>query len=242
MTAMGIGGVLIPNSFLFGRPIDPLQALENGIDVAMKKQLADVALNAAKAKGASYADVRIGRYLNQFVATRENKVQGVANTESFGAGVRVLANGCWGFAASDNVTKENIAKVAERAVAVAKANAKIQGDAVQLAPQKGYGEVSWKAPIERNSFEVPVKEKVDLLLSANAVAMQNGASFVNSLIFAVNEQKYFASTDGSYIDQDIHRIWPTFTVTKTDKTTGKFDTRTALSAPMGMGYEYLTPL
>ncbi|RYZ23543.1 MAG: TldD/PmbA family protein, partial [Chitinophagaceae bacterium] len=160
----------------------------------------------------------------------------------FGAGVRVLANGCWGFAASDNVTKENIAKVAERAVAVAKANAKIQGEAVQLAPQKGFGEVSWKAPIERNAFEVPVKEKVDLLLSANAIAMQNGASFVNSLIFAVNEQKYFASTDGSYIDQDIHRIWPTFTVTKTDKATGKFDTRTAFSAPMGMGYEYLTPL
>ena len=153
-----------------------------------------------------------------------------------------MANGCWGFAASDNVTKENIAKTAERAVAVAKANAKIQGEAVRLAPQKGFGEVSWKAPIEKNSFEVPVKEKVELLLAANAIAMQNGASFVNSLIFAVNEQKYFASTDGSYIDQDIHRIWPTFTVTKIDKATGKFDTRSAFSAPMGMGYEYLNPL
>ncbi|RYZ29375.1 MAG: TldD/PmbA family protein, partial [Chitinophagaceae bacterium] len=54
MTAMGLGGVLLPKSFLFGRPIDPLQALETGIDVAIKKQLADVALNAAKAKGATY--------------------------------------------------------------------------------------------------------------------------------------------------------------------------------------------
>jgi TldD protein len=57
----------------------------------------------------------------------------------------------------------------------------------------------------------------------------------------VNEQKYFASTDGSYIDQDVHRIWPTFTVTKTDSKTGKFETRNALSSPMGMGYEYLVP-
>jgi TldD protein len=57
----------------------------------------------------------------------------------------------------------------------------------------------------------------------------------------VNEQKYFASTDGSYIDQDIHRIWPTFTVTKIDAASGKFETRSALSAPMGMGYEYLIP-
>jgi TldD protein len=242
LSAMSLGGLLLPKFALLGNPIDPLQALQDGMDVSTKKLLSDVALNTAKAKGASYADVRIGRYLNQFVATREDRVQGVANTESFGVGIRVLANGCWGFAASDNVTKDNIAKVAERAVAVAKANAKIQGEAVQLAPLKGFGEVSWKAPIEKNSFEVPVKDKVDLLLSANAVAMANGANFVNSLIFAVQEQKYFASTDGSYIDQDIHRIYPTFTVTKVDKATGKFDTRNSFSSPMGMGYEYLTPL
>jgi TldD protein len=242
MSAMGIGAIAVPKSLLLGRDIDPLQAMYDTMDVAMKKQLADVALNAARSKGATYADVRIGRYLNQFVATRENKVQGVANTESFGAGVRVLANGCWGFAASDNVTRENIAKVAERAVAVAKANAKIQGEAVQLAPQKGFGEVSWRAPIEKNAFEVPVKEKVDMLLAANAIATQNGANFVNSAIFAVNEQKYFASTDGSYIDQDIHRIYPNFNVTKIDMASGKFDSRRSLSTPMGMGYEYLTPM
>lgn len=241
LSTLSLGGVLLPDFGLFARSIDPLEALYGGMDVSMKKQLADVALTTAKAKGATYADVRIGRYLNQFVSTRENKVQGMANTESFGAGVRVVVNGCWGFAASDNLTKENIARTAERAVAVAKSNAKIQGDAVRLAPQKGFGDVSWNAPIEKNAFEVPIKEKVDLLLSANAIAMQNGASFVTSLIFAVNEQKYFASTEGSYIDQDIHRIWPTFTVTKIDKATGKFDTRDAFSSPMGMGYEYLTP-
>src|ERR1700743_3286850 len=71
--------------------------------------------------------------------------------------------------------------------------------------------------------------------------MKGGANYFNSVIFLVNEQKYFASTDGSYIDQDIHRIWPTFTVTKIDDKTGKFEHRDALSAPRGMGYEYLVP-
>ncbi|MES2645966.1 MAG: TldD/PmbA family protein [Bacteroidota bacterium] len=241
MSAMSLGGIFIPNSFLVGRSIDPLQVLNDGMDVSLKKQLSDIALETAKSKGASYADVRIGRYLNQFVSARENKVQAVANTESFGVGIRVLANGCWGFAASDNVTKENIAVVAERAVAIAKANSKIQGAPVQLAPQKGFVEVSWKAPIKKNAFEVPVKDKVDLLLTANALALNNGASYVNSVIFAVNEQKYFASTDGSYIDQDVHRLFPTFNVTKIDKATGKFDTRASLSSPVGMGYEYLEP-
>ena len=108
MSAMSIGALILPQTFLAGRSIDPMEALYERMDVAAKKQLADIALNVAKSKGASYADIRIGRYLNQFVATRENKLQGVANTESFGAGVRVIANGCWGFAASDDMNPVDI--------------------------------------------------------------------------------------------------------------------------------------
>lgn len=116
--------------------------------------------------------MRIGRYLNQFVITRENRVQGIVNTESYGVGVRVIADGCWGFAAVANPKDEaTVAKAAQTAVAIAKANARIQTEPVQLAPQKGYGDVSWKAPIKKNAFEVPIKEKVDLLLAANAAAM-----------------------------------------------------------------------
>jgi len=241
LSALGLGGLVLPD-LSSANAIDPLQALNDGIDTAQKKQLADIALNAAKARGASYADVRIGRYLNQFVVTREKRVQNIANTESYGIGIRVIANGAWGFAATNKVTKDDIAKAAEKAVAVAKANAKILSEPVQLAPQKGYGEVSWKTPIEKNAFEVPVKDKVDLLLSVNAAALDGGANFINSVIMAVNEQKYFASTDGSYIDQDIHRMYPFFNVTRIDKASGKFQTRQSLSSPVGIGYEYLTSL
>ncbi|HEY1006622.1 MAG TPA: DNA gyrase modulator, partial [Sphingobacteriaceae bacterium] len=148
LAGMGLGATMFPSLPAFSREIDPLAALDP-VDAGLKKQLADVALNAARAKGATYADVRIGRYLNQFVSTRENKVQGIANTESYGVGIRVLTDGCWGFAASNSVTADDLARTAEKAVAVARANARIQGEPVQLAAQKGYGEVSWKAPIEK---------------------------------------------------------------------------------------------
>jgi len=223
---------------IIGHPIAP-EAILDPVDVAIKKRLADAALNAAKSSGASYADVRIGRYLNQFVVTREDKVQNIVNTESYGVGIRVIVNGTWGFAASGAVTEESIRKAAEQATAIAKANSKVQKEPVQLAPQKGLGEVSWKAPIEKNAFEIPIKDKVDLLLGVNAAAMKEGANYVNSVLFLVNEQKYFASTDGSYIDQDVHRIWPVFNVTKIDSASGKFETRQSLSAPMGLGYEYM---
>ncbi len=240
LTGLGIGGMLLSVP-TFGKSVPVEALLVAPMDVKKKKELADVALNTAKSLGASYADVRIGRYLNQFISTRENQVQGIVNSESFGTGVRVIANGTWGFAATNDVTADGIKKATERAVAIAKANSKYQKEPVRLAPVEAHGEVSWKTPIQKNAFEVPVSEKVDLLLSANAAAIENGASFVSSNLFMVNEQKYFASTDGSYIDQDVHRIWPTFNVNVIDKSAGKFKSRAALSAPMGMGYEYMIP-
>lgn len=212
------------------------------LDVSTKKQLADVALNTAKANGASYADARIARILNQFVITRENKVQNIVNTESYGIGIRVIANGTWGFASTNKINPESIAATTKEAIAIAKANSKFQKEPVVLAPVPGYGEVSWKTPIEKNAFEIPIKDKADLLLAANAKAMEKGANFINNTLFLVNEQKYFASTDGSYIDQDFHRTWPYFTVTVIDKASGTFKTRDSFSAPVGMGYEYLDGL
>ncbi|MBX2945296.1 MAG: TldD/PmbA family protein [Cyclobacteriaceae bacterium] len=240
LAGLGIGGMLVPFPMI-GNAVSLDVLLAPRISVAQKKQLADVALNTARSLGATYADVRIGRYLNQFITTRENRVQNITNTESFGTGIRVIVNGTWGFAATNNVTDDGIRKATQQAVAIAKANSKFQKEPVKLAPTPGYGDVTWKTPIQKNAFEVPVSEKVELLLGANAAALKNGATFANANLFQVNEQKYFASTDGSYIDQDVHRIWPTFTVSAIDRASGKFKSRDALSAPMGMGYEYMIP-
>ncbi|WP_299988646.1 TldD/PmbA family protein [uncultured Pontibacter sp.] len=237
LAGMGAGALMLPIPVM-GNHVPP-EALMGQMDVALKKELADVALNAARSSGATYADIRIGRYLNQYVITRDNQVENTVNTESYGAGVRVLADGAWGFVAADNITRDNIASMAKKAVSIAKANAKLLEQPVVLAPQQGYGEVSWKTPIEKNALAIPIKEKADLLLAVNDAAMKSGANYMNSLLFLVNEQKYFASTDGSYIDQDVHRIWPIFIATAIDPATGKFETRQSLSSPMGMGYEYL---
>lgn len=240
LTGLGLGGLMLSYPMM-GHAVSAEALLEASITTAQKKQLADVALNTAKSLGATYTDVRIGRYLNQSVSTREKRVQGIQSSESFGVGIRVIANGTWGFASTNQVTTDGIDKATRQAVAIAKANSKFQKEPVKLAPVPGYGEVVWNTPIQKNPFEVPVSEKVDLLLNANSEAMKNGANFVNSNLFQVNEQKYFASSDGSYIDQDIHRIWPTFTVSVIDRASGQFKTRDALSAPMGMGYEYMIP-
>ncbi len=242
LSGMGLGALATSGLVMIGNPVSAERLLEPGIDAAAKKVLADIALNSAKAKGATYTDVRIGRYLRQNLFTRDKNVQNISNGETFGVGIRVIANGTWGFSSTSDVSPDGIKKCAENAVAIAKANSKLQKEPVKLAPEPGHGEVTWNTPIKKNALEIPVKDKIDLLLKANNAAIDNGAAFVNSALFMINEQKYFASTDGSYIDQDIHRIWPTFTVTAVNKASGGFRTRQALSAPMGMGYEYLDGL
>ncbi|MFT4247997.1 MAG: TldD/PmbA family protein [Pseudomonas sp.] len=234
LSGLGATGLLLPQTRLVAA-----EQLLVPADAARNRRLADAALATAKAAGAGYCDVRVGRYLRQFVITREAKVENVVNAESIGVGVRVIADGAWGFAATNTLSSDGVATATRQAVAIARANAKRASSPVQLAPLAGVGEASWRTPLKRNALEVPLAEKVALLMELNAAAQNAGADFVASRLFCINEQKYFASSDGSYIDQDVHRLWLPFTVTAVDKASGRFRTRDGLGAPVGMGYEYL---
>ena len=233
-SGLGLAGLVLPHSRLIAA-----EQLLAPVDTAQRRRLAEVALAAARAARASYCDVRIGRYLNQSLITREHQVGNVTNRESSGVGVRVLVSGAWGFAATHQQTEAAVRGAVEQATAIARANASIQTRPVQLAHTPAVGEVRWQTPVRRNAMEVPIQDKIELLLALNSAALDAGADFINSTLFLVNEQKYFASSDGSFIDQDVHRIWLPFTATAIDKASGKFRTRAGLSSPMGMGYEFL---
>jgi TldD protein len=202
-------------------------------------QIADAALQAAKAAGAVYADVRVNRYRFEGVVTREQQVQQVQRTQSFGLGVRVLVNGTWGFAASREVTQAEARRMAGLAVEIAKANAAHQRKRIELvgAPKVV---AKWTNAYKRDPFEVSLGTKTQFLLKLNETAMKvKGVSFVNSSVFFVNEQKYFASSDGSRIEQEIVRSYPNFNVTAVDASRNDFQQRRSLSGPQGRGFEFL---
>jgi TldD protein len=228
LIAFGAAAGARPSTVLFARP--PANEL---------RDLADAALAAAKQAGATYADIRINRYRNQFIFTRDRRVQNIVNTEDYGFGIRVIVDGTWGFASSNVVTKEEMARVAAQAAEIARANRKVNAEPVRLAPADPYVGV-WNTPVKKNPFDIPLQPKIDLLLQIHEIALKvPGASFVSSALQFVNEQKYFASSEGSHIEQSLIRSYPSFSVTAVDRATGKFYSRNALSAPMGMGYEYV---
>src|ERR1700749_5213463 len=85
--------------------------------------LTAVALETAKLRGATYADVRVMHLRQRDLTTKNGQVGTLAQSESIGLGVRVLASGGWGFASTDKLTRDGVAACAAQAVAIAKASA-----------------------------------------------------------------------------------------------------------------------
>jgi TldD protein len=198
------------------------------------------ALDAAKSAGAEYADARISLNRTQTINTRERRVGGLSDNETFGVGVRVLVQGSWGFAATSELTDEGVVRVARQAAAQAKANRTPGRKPVTLAPAPGNQRGTWRSEAKVDPFTIPVEEKVALLLAANAAAMKNPqARFVNSSMFFLKEEKSYANTEGALVSQTIFRTQPNMTVTAVAQ--GDFQSRQSNDiAPMGRGYEHVT--
>ncbi len=204
-----------------------------------KSELADAAISLARRLGATYADMRINRYRLESIATREKQVERVERSQSFGFGVRVLVKGTWGFAASREVTADEVQRVTHLAVEIAQANSQYRKRSIELAPAEKVV-ADWKSSFRKDPFDVPLEDKVGFLLKLNETAMKvKGVSYVSSEVFFVNEQKFFASTEGSVIEQSLIRSFPTFEVTAVDAARGDFQTRGSLAGPKLIGYEYL---
>jgi TldD protein len=206
---------------------------------AVRDDVAEAALAAARRRGATYADIRINRRRSESVSTREQQVRDVSRNQSVGFGIRVLVNGAWGFAASPEVTPSEARRAAGTAVDIARANARFQRKRITLAQVEAV-QASWKSAFERDPLDVALDDKVQFLLRLNRAAMETrGVTFVDSSMRWISEQRFLATSDGSRIDQYLVRGQPDFTVTAVDRTTGDFQTRASYAGPQGTGYEYV---
>jgi TldD protein len=208
-------------------------------DDVTRAEVAEAALARAAALGASYADIRINRYRRESIATRERQVQNVSRSTSYGLGLRVLVNGAWGFAATNHVEPGAARAVAEQAVAIARANAVLASRKVVLASADKVV-TTWTSAFKRDPFEVPLETKIAFLMKLNETALAvSGVTFVSSQVLFVDEQKFFASSEGSRITQRLVRTYPQFSTTAADRASGDFQTRAVVDRAQLVGYEYV---
>ncbi|HEX4771739.1 MAG TPA: TldD/PmbA family protein [Bryobacteraceae bacterium] len=237
---------LLTATELFGEP-DPAATKPSP---ALEK-LAQNALTTAKKQGASYCDIRINRYRDQYSGYRLSPQRGggktdevpfVTDQQSFGFGVRVIVNGQWGFAASPLVTPEEISRIAGEAVLVAKANSALQASPIELAPTNSYID-RWTSPHDVDPFSVSVSEKLELLHKATLTIKKNAKVMTAFGMLGFHaEDKYFASSEGSSIQQYIVQVYPFLSAVAVDFQSGISRTRSYQMPPLSTGWEHVPKL
>ena len=206
-----------------------------------RRDLAMLALQAATDAGADWADVRINTNRSQGISTRDQRITGVSDNITSGFGVRVLVEGTWGFAASGSVERDEVVRIARRAVAQARANRAAQRRPVELAPAPVVSDGVWRSPIEVDPFEIAIEEKVDFLLRANEAALGvAGTRLVTSNLRFLREDKFYANSEGTVTDQVVYQSYPTLSVTAVSDDGSDFQSRNSTDIPpLALGWEHV---
>ena len=162
------------------------------------------ALDLAEVRGAGYADIRIVRTGQERISLRNGVVDTLSVDESLGFGVRVLVNGCWGFASSHDITGKEVDRVTALAVDIAKASAALSKGAVNLGPpvtSRG----TYTSPIEEDPFTMSSDHKLAVLMDADQrmASVKGVRSRQGNLVF-IKEEKTFANSEGAHVEQTIY--------------------------------------
>jgi TldD protein len=209
------------------------------------RELTTKALDRARALGAHYADIRIIDERRESIRVKNGNVDNLASACSRGMGVRVLYDGAWGFASSSQVDGEEAGALADRALAIARASARVKRNRdVELAPVAPV-EATWKTTYQVDPFAVKLEDRIELLLEANRLTRQEpGVRMASASMSCFREEKVLATTDGSYIEQERTEVGAGIEATASNGQ--EFQRRSYPSSFGGdyacAGYEFITGL
>ncbi len=165
------------------------------------EQGAEWALGTAQARGASYAETRVVHERDRSLATKNGKIGTASSFESMGAGIRVIADGAWGFAATEDLSREGIERCAAEAAAIAKASARVKERPLHLVPEKP-ATIDWSSPCAIDPFATSVSDNLELLMSIDAALRGvQGITLAEANLNFRRSEQWFYNTEGSDIHQ-----------------------------------------
>lgn len=166
-------------------------------------ELATAAVEAALAAGARYADARVMIIRHESMEARNRVVEDLSQSEDAGIGVRALVDSSWGFQATPTLSGPAARAAGEAATAVARASARVPGPTLRLSPVPVVVE-SWSSTwVEHPLDDVSLGEKADLLVAATGAANDAGVAQAQASYQVWDTEKWFASSEGSRVDQRI---------------------------------------
>ncbi len=200
----------------------------------------DAALSRARDLGASHADVRVVSILTSYTRVRDARLEGSLLDEDRGLAVRVVVDGCWGFAASDRIDADTAGSLADRAVELARISAPLSTTRVELAPEPVHVG-TWVSAYDVDPFAVHEAERLELLAGRSAALnAHTSVSHSTAVLRAVKERVHYADLAGTRTTQQRVRVECDVTAIAVDPTTGSFETMATTAPPAGRGWEYVT--
>ena len=200
---------------------------------------ADAALSRAAELGASHADVRVVTLRTSMTSVRDARLDGSIMDSDSGLAVRVVVDGCWGFAASDVIDVDTARGLAERAVAMARISAPLATARVELAAEPVHVG-TWVSAYDVDPFAVPDAERLDVLASRSASLLAHDAvSHVDAHLMLVKEQVFYADLAGTRTTQQRVRLQAAWNAVAVDEASGAFETMSTTAPPVARGWEYL---
>lgn len=180
------------------------------------KDLCNIALNAVSNADVTYGDIRIIDNNTEKIIVKNGKIGLLKNDYSLGYGIRVLKNGAWGFAASDDMSKQGINKTANLAVSIAEASATSVRKKVRLVKEPAHQDI-WVTPYQIDPFKVPLEDKLKIMYNVDKICRKKKLIKQTKIFMTfIKENKYFASTEGSMIEQFILISGGGFSATASD--------------------------
>ncbi|ODQ96620.1 TldD/PmbA family protein [Mycolicibacterium holsaticum] len=202
--------------------------------------LADAALSAAVAAGASHADLRIHAITTELVQLRDGELETAVVNREIGLAVRVIVDGTWGFASHAELRTDVAADTARRAVQVATTLAPLNAERIELAPEPVYSDAEWVSDYRVDPFAVASTDKLAVLGEhSGRLLAADGVDHVSAGVNAVKEQTFYADTFGSTITQQRVRVLPMLEAVTVDAAAGTFETMRSLCPPSARGWEVL---
>lgn len=171
------------------------------------QEILNKGLELATQLGASYADIRVTKRDTEQIAAKNGNIENLTRGGNEGFGVRVLKDGAWGFAATPILQAgdldSKIEAVVQQAISIARAAAQVNRVPVELAPVDSV-RTTYKTPMKIDPFAMPLSQKLqDLTEITKALACLPEIRVTTAGLRLFREQKTFASTEGSFIEQTI---------------------------------------
>ena len=165
--------------------------------------LATAAVEGALAAGAVYADARVMIVRYESMSAKNRVVEDLTQTDTAGIGVRALIGSSWGFQSTPELSAAAARRAGEQAAAVARASARVAGPPLELSPAPVV-QATWASSWDEHPLDdVGLGERADLLVQVTGAIADAGAPLAQASHQIWDTQKWFASSEGSRIDQHL---------------------------------------